>query len=167
MSPKPPGPTLVFTKGSSHVHSDGHTAIKPNLQKSKSDVLFAQSQDKRPSGVRSNYDEDIYTTTIDRSSPQYAERAARAKKLAQEIEHGSALDVNVDQDVVGDPVKNTTSNHETSVPSDTEETYVAGYRDAPNAYRSDRSAEALYQHEIGRSACQKCGKVFYQIRKLR
>jgi hypothetical protein len=46
-------------------------------------------------GVKSNYDENIYTTTIDRSNPQYAERAARAEKIAREIEGSSALNAHV------------------------------------------------------------------------
>jgi PAB1-binding protein PBP1 len=46
-------------------------------------------------GVRSNYDESYYTTTIDRSNPQYAERAARAEKIAREIEGSSALNSHV------------------------------------------------------------------------
>ncbi|KAF2471641.1 uncharacterized protein BDR25DRAFT_324831 [Lindgomyces ingoldianus] len=46
-------------------------------------------------GVKSNYDESYYTTTIDRSNPQYAERAARAEKIAREIEASSALNAHV------------------------------------------------------------------------
>jgi hypothetical protein len=46
-------------------------------------------------GVKSNYDESFYTTTIDRSNPQYAERAARAEKIAREIESSSALNAHV------------------------------------------------------------------------
>jgi PAB1-binding protein PBP1 len=41
-------------------------------------------------GVKTNYDENIYTTTINRSDPQYAARAARAEKIAREIEGSSA-----------------------------------------------------------------------------
>ncbi|KAF2441913.1 hypothetical protein P171DRAFT_366245 [Karstenula rhodostoma CBS 690.94] len=46
-------------------------------------------------GVRSDYDENLYTTTIDRSHPQYAERAALAEKKAREIEGSSALNAHV------------------------------------------------------------------------
>ncbi|KAF2184326.1 hypothetical protein K469DRAFT_181241 [Zopfia rhizophila CBS 207.26] len=46
-------------------------------------------------GVKSNYDESFYTTTIDRNNPQYAERAARAEKIAREIEASSALNAHV------------------------------------------------------------------------
>ena len=40
-------------------------------------------------GLKSDYDENIYTTTIDRSNPSFREREARAQRLAQEIEGSS------------------------------------------------------------------------------
>ena len=40
-------------------------------------------------GLKSDYNENIYTTTIDRSKPSYREREARAHRLAQEIEGSS------------------------------------------------------------------------------
>lgn len=46
-------------------------------------------------GVTSNYDESYYTTTINRNDPQYAQRAARAEKIAREIEASSALNAHV------------------------------------------------------------------------
>lgn len=46
-------------------------------------------------GVKSDYDENLYTTTIDRSHPQYAERAALAERKAREIEGSSALNAHV------------------------------------------------------------------------
>lgn len=46
-------------------------------------------------GVKSNYDESYYTTTINRNDPQYAEKAARAEKLAREIESSSAMNAHV------------------------------------------------------------------------
>ena len=49
----------------------------------------------RITGVKSNYDENMYTTAIDRSNPQYAQRAARAEKLAREIESSTATNSHV------------------------------------------------------------------------
>jgi len=46
-------------------------------------------------GVKTNYDENIYTTTINRSDPQYAAKAARAEKIAREIEGSSAMNSHV------------------------------------------------------------------------
>lgn len=37
-------------------------------------------------GVQSDYDENLYTTKIDRSRPDYNDRVARAERLARKIE---------------------------------------------------------------------------------
>lgn len=37
-------------------------------------------------GLKSDYDENIYTTRIDRSRPDYRQREAEARRIAQEIE---------------------------------------------------------------------------------
>ncbi|KAF9693881.1 hypothetical protein EKO04_008543 [Ascochyta lentis] len=49
----------------------------------------------RITGVKSNYDENMYTTAIDRSNPQYAQRAARAERLAREIESSTATNAHI------------------------------------------------------------------------
>lgn len=41
-------------------------------------------------GVHSDYDENIYTTKIDRSRPDYNDRVARAERLARKIEGSAA-----------------------------------------------------------------------------
>ncbi|KAI9819429.1 MAG: hypothetical protein M1832_003992 [Thelocarpon impressellum] len=46
-------------------------------------------------GVKTDYDEEIYTTSIDRSNPQYKQRLARAEKIAREIEGGSTMNAHV------------------------------------------------------------------------
>ncbi|KAI4629532.1 uncharacterized protein J4E87_003796 [Alternaria ethzedia] len=53
------------------------------------------SANERLFGVKSNYDENIYTTTINKNDPQYAERLARAEKIAREIEGSSATNSHV------------------------------------------------------------------------
>ena len=40
-------------------------------------------------GLKSDYDENIYTTRIDRSNPLHRQREAEAERIAQEIEGGS------------------------------------------------------------------------------
>jgi PAB1-binding protein PBP1 len=42
-------------------------------------------------GLRSDYDESIYTTTIDKSHPDYHQRMALADKKAREIEKSTAV----------------------------------------------------------------------------
>ena len=46
-------------------------------------------------GVGTNYDENIYTTAIDRSHPEYKLRAEKAARIAREIESGSAMNAHV------------------------------------------------------------------------
>lgn len=46
-------------------------------------------------GLKSDYDENIYTTRIDRQNPQYRQRLAAAEKIAQEIEAGSATNAHM------------------------------------------------------------------------
>ncbi|KAH0551433.1 hypothetical protein GP486_007352 [Trichoglossum hirsutum] len=46
-------------------------------------------------GVKSDYDENIYTTAIDRTSPLYPQRLANAERIAREIENSSAMNSHV------------------------------------------------------------------------
>ena len=50
---------------------------------------------KRLYGITTDYDENFYTTTIDRSDPLYQQRSAAAEKIAREIEEGNALNAHV------------------------------------------------------------------------
>ena len=40
--------------------------------------------------MTSNYDENIYTTRIDRTDPKYRQKEAEAERIAQEIEGTTA-----------------------------------------------------------------------------
>jgi hypothetical protein len=74
------------------------TEIDPNMTLESSGRSTDWDQfatNERMFGVKSNYDETFYTTTIDRSDPQYAQRAARAEKIAREIEASSAMNSHV------------------------------------------------------------------------
>lgn len=46
-------------------------------------------------GLKSDYDENIYTTIIDKSHPDYRRREAEALRIAQEIEGGQADNAHV------------------------------------------------------------------------
>ena len=46
-------------------------------------------------GIRSDYDETIYTTAIDRSNPLYNLRAQEAARIAREIESSAATNSHV------------------------------------------------------------------------
>ena len=49
----------------------------------------------RLTGKKSNYDENVYTTAINRNDPQYAQKAARAERLAREIEGSTATNAHI------------------------------------------------------------------------
>jgi PAB1-binding protein PBP1 len=70
-----------------------------SLETSRPGVEWDQfNANERLFGVKSNYDESFYTTTIDRTNPQYAEKAARAEKIAREIEASAALNAHVSEE---------------------------------------------------------------------
>jgi PAB1-binding protein PBP1 len=46
-------------------------------------------------GVKTNYDESFYTTTIDKSHPDYKKRVAEADRIAREIEGTTAMNAHV------------------------------------------------------------------------
>jgi PAB1-binding protein PBP1 len=46
-------------------------------------------------GLRSDYDENIYTTAIDYKNPLYAQRARDAERIAREIEGTTATNAHV------------------------------------------------------------------------
>lgn len=74
--------------------SDGNMNL--SLESSTPSAGWDQfATNERLFGVRSDYDENIYTTTIDRSHPEYAQKAAHAEKKAREIEGSSALNAHV------------------------------------------------------------------------
>lgn len=63
---------------------------------------FAVNEEKF--GVQTDYDENIYTTSIDRSRPDYNEKVARAEKLARRIEGTAANSAHAAEERVVDHV---------------------------------------------------------------
>ncbi|KAI2631845.1 hypothetical protein GGR54DRAFT_2368 [Hypoxylon sp. NC1633] len=57
---------------------------------------------ERQFGIKSTYDENIYTTAIDKSHPQYKERVAAAERKAREIERSAAATAHVAEERVMD-----------------------------------------------------------------
>ena len=83
------------------------TTANLSLESSNNSTQWDQfATNEKLFGVRSDYDENLYTTIIDRNHPQYAERAALAEKKAREIEGSSALNAHVreerSENVTGD-----------------------------------------------------------------
>ncbi|KAI0102419.1 hypothetical protein GGR51DRAFT_290220 [Nemania sp. FL0031] len=68
----------------------GSEGIDMTLERSTGGRAWDQfAVNERQFGIRTTYDENIYTTAIDKSHPLYKERLAKAEKAAKEIE-GSA-----------------------------------------------------------------------------
>ncbi|KAL7623926.1 poly(A)-binding protein binding protein [Parahypoxylon ruwenzoriense] len=80
--------------------SDG---LDLNLEKSSGGGAWDQfAANERQFGIKSTYDESIYTTTIDKNHPQYKERMAAAEKKAREIERSAASTAHVAEERVMD-----------------------------------------------------------------
>lgn len=61
---------------------------------------FAANEQKF--GLRTDYDPDIYTTTINKNDPKYQERYERAGKIARDIEKGAASNSHVAEERITD-----------------------------------------------------------------
>lgn len=61
---------------------------------------FAVNEEKF--GVQTDYDENIYTTSIDRSRPDYSDRVARAERLARKIEGSTATSAHAAEERIVD-----------------------------------------------------------------
>ncbi|RDL39101.1 Uncharacterized protein BP5553_03441 [Venustampulla echinocandica] len=60
------------------------------------------AEHERRWGVTTDYDENIYTTTIDKNHPQYKQRLAEAERKAREIERSAASNSHVAEERVTD-----------------------------------------------------------------
>ncbi|KAK0705426.1 hypothetical protein B0H67DRAFT_649755 [Lasiosphaeris hirsuta] len=60
------------------------------------------AENERLFGLKSDYDESIYTTTIDKNHPQHKERMAAAERKAREIERSTAATAHVAEERIMD-----------------------------------------------------------------
>lgn len=65
------------------------TDVDLSLESAGSTTWDQFETNERLYGLKTDYHEEIYTTSIDRSNPLYKQRAARAEKIAREIENQS------------------------------------------------------------------------------
>lgn len=63
---------------------------------------FAANEEKF--GLKTDYDENIYTTAIDRSAPSYKARMANAERLARQIERSAPASSHVAEERIMDYV---------------------------------------------------------------
>jgi PAB1-binding protein PBP1 len=66
---------------------DAGYEVDESLEKPSAGGAWDQfAENERLFGLKTDYDENIYTTAIDKSHPQYKERLAAAERKAREIE---------------------------------------------------------------------------------
>jgi PAB1-binding protein PBP1 len=60
------------------------------------------AENERRFGIKTDYDENIYTTAIDKAHPQYKQRVAEADKKAREIERSVTTNSHVAEERIAD-----------------------------------------------------------------
>lgn len=60
------------------------------------------AENERRFGLKTDYDENIYTTQINTSHPQYSQRVAEADRKAREIERSTAMNSHVAEERIAD-----------------------------------------------------------------
>jgi PAB1-binding protein PBP1 len=82
---------------------DVDTSLEVGRMKSSTGAVWDQfGENERLFGLTTDYDENIYTTTIDKSHPQYKQRLAEAEKKAREIERSVATNSHVAEERLTD-----------------------------------------------------------------
>lgn len=82
---------------------DAHDEVDGSLEKSSNTGPWDQfAENERLFGLKTDYDENIYTTAIDKSHPQYKERMAAAERKAREIERSLPTTAHVAEERVMD-----------------------------------------------------------------
>lgn len=79
--------------------------MESSRNKSSSAVGWDQfAENEKRFGLKTDYNENIYTTTIDKNHPQYKQRLAEAEKKAREIERSVATNSHVAEERIADNV---------------------------------------------------------------
>ncbi|KAK7415846.1 poly(A)-binding protein binding protein [Neonectria punicea] len=84
---------------------DSSDATNGALEKSNSGGAWDQfAENERLFGLKTDYDENIYTTAINKNHPQYRERIAAAERKAREIERSAPTTAHVAEERIMDHV---------------------------------------------------------------
>lgn len=84
---------------------DTDGSLESGRMKTPSGAVWDQfAENERRFGLTTDYDENIYTTAIDKSHPQYKQRLAQAEKKAREIERSTATNSHVAEERVTDNI---------------------------------------------------------------
>lgn len=82
---------------------DVDTSLESGRMKTSTGAVWDQfAENERRFGLTTDYDENIYTTTIDKSHPQYKQRVAEAEKKAREIERSTTNNAHVAEERITD-----------------------------------------------------------------
>ncbi|RCI16605.1 hypothetical protein L249_2235 [Ophiocordyceps polyrhachis-furcata BCC 54312] len=82
---------------------DSNDGVDGSLETSSNTGPWDQfAENERLFGLKTDYDENIYTTAIDKSHPQFKERCAAAEKKAREIERSAPVTSHVAEERVMD-----------------------------------------------------------------
>jgi len=79
-------------------------SLEPLRGKSSSTGWDQFEENGRLFGLTTDYDENIYTTTIDKNHPQYRQRLAEADKKAREIERSATSNSHVAEERITDHI---------------------------------------------------------------
>jgi PAB1-binding protein PBP1 len=60
------------------------------------------AENEKRFGLKSDYREEIYTTTIDKSNPEFQKRMAKADRIAREIEKSTSTNAHVLEERIRD-----------------------------------------------------------------
>ena len=73
-----------------------------SASKSKGGAWDQFAENERRFGLTTDYDENIYTTSIDKTHPLYKQRVAEADKKAKEIERSTTNNAHVAEERITD-----------------------------------------------------------------
>lgn len=95
--------TLQKWGGGGDTEAFGLTALESKAS-SSGDKWDQFAANEKLFGLKTDYDENIYTTQIDKSHPKYKERMAAAEKQARDIERSAAATSHVAEERIMDYV---------------------------------------------------------------
>jgi PAB1-binding protein PBP1 len=82
---------------------DADGSLESGRMKTSGGAVWDQfAENERRFGLTTDYDENIYTTAIDKSHPHYKQRLAEAEKKAREIERSAAPNSHVAEERITD-----------------------------------------------------------------
>ena len=85
--------------------ADVDSSLEAGSMRSSGGAVWDQfAENERRFGIKTDYDENIYTTTIDKNHPQYKQRMAEADRKAKEIINKVAFNSHVAEERVQDHV---------------------------------------------------------------